>query len=50
LNVENMVENEDGSATMQLDLSAEEVQLLIEHAIQDLLKKAVSLNELRTTS
>ena len=32
--VENLIEHEDGSATLQLDMSPEEVRLLIESAVR----------------
>tara|TARA_B110000503_G_scaffold70715_1_gene109875 strand:- start:6754 stop:6906 length:153 start_codon:yes stop_codon:yes gene_type:complete len=39
--VEEVIENEDGSAQLILDMDSEMLQLLIEHAVTDILTKAV---------
>jgi hypothetical protein len=41
MKVLNVVEQEDGSAIIQVDLSAEETRLLLERAIVDLLKETL---------
>ena len=41
----NVVEQEDGSAIIQVDLSAEETRLLLEKAIVDLLKETLEHSE-----
>jgi hypothetical protein len=38
--VEKIVEHEDGGATITMDLTEEERQMLIEHALLDILTKA----------
>jgi hypothetical protein len=38
--VDKIVEHEDGGATITMDLTEEERQMLIEHALLDLLMKA----------
>jgi hypothetical protein len=40
-NVEEVIENEDGSARLVIDMDNEMLQLLIEHAVTDILTKAV---------
>lgn len=41
VNVLNIDEHEDGSATINLDCTDEEINLLVQYAIMDILKKAV---------
>ena len=43
--VENLIEHEDGSATIQLNMSAEETRLLIETAIRIGLMKGLLMEE-----
>lgn len=43
--VENLIEHEDGSATIQLNMSAEETHLLIETAIRIGLMKGLLMEE-----
>ena len=43
--VENLIEHEDGSATIQLNMSAEETRLLIESAIRIGLMKGLLMEE-----
>jgi len=42
MKVESVTEHEDGSATAIMDLSTEEVRMLIEYAVIDLLKKLIA--------
>ena len=39
--VEEIIENEDGSAQLILDMDSEMTQFLIEHAVKDILTKAI---------
>lgn len=39
--VDDMIENEDGSATLTLDLSSEELQILITYAVNKLLEREI---------
>lgn len=43
--VESLIEHEDGSATLQLDMSAEEVRLLIESAFRIALMRGLKMAE-----
>ena len=43
--VENLIEHEDGSATIQLNMSAEETRLLIETAVRIGLMKGLLMEE-----
>jgi len=39
MKVLNLTEHKDGSATLELELTEEEIKLLVEYAIQQLIKK-----------
>ena len=41
MKVIDVIENEDGSCTLELDLTKEEVKLLINYAIVDILKEQI---------
>ena len=43
--VEEIIENEDGSAQLILDMGSEMTQFLIEHAVKDILIKAMETEE-----
>ena len=43
--VESLIEHEDGSATLQIDMSAEEVRLLIESAFRIALMRGIKMAE-----
>ena len=45
MKVESIIEHEDGSATIQMDMSAEEVGLLIESAFRIALIKGLKMAE-----
>jgi hypothetical protein len=45
MKVLSVVENEDGSANIELDLTKEEAQKFIEYAVVDLLKKHIEATE-----
>jgi len=39
--VEKVIENKDGTATLVIDMDNEVVQMLIEHAVKDILTKYI---------
>ncbi|MFW9871536.1 MAG: hypothetical protein ACFFG0_00330 [Candidatus Thorarchaeota archaeon] len=41
MEVVNIIEREDGSATLELDLTEEEITLLVGYAVIDILKKEI---------
>lgn len=42
MDVIKVIENKDGSATLELELTKDEIRLLVEKAINDLLRDAVN--------
>jgi len=48
MQVADMAEHEDGSATLTFDLSKEETSMLVEYALQQLLRKAALEYEVRS--
>ena len=45
MEVTKITENEDGSATLDLDLTEEEVNIFVEYAVVDILKKHINKME-----
>lgn len=43
--VEKVIENKDGTATLVIDMGNEVVQMLIEHAVKDILTKYIEEND-----
>lgn len=41
MEVTKIIENEDGSATLDLDLTEEEINIFVEYAVVDILKKYI---------
>jgi len=41
MEVINIIENKDGSATLNIEMTEEEQKYLIEYAVQDILKKHI---------
>ena len=41
IDIIDIIDNDDGSATITIDMSKDDVQLLLNHAINDILKKYV---------
>jgi hypothetical protein len=42
MEVTKITENEDGSATLDLDLTKEEIDIFVEYAVVDILKKHIN--------
>ncbi len=49
MKVTGMEEHEDGSATLNFDLSKDETSILVEYALQQLLRKAAEEYDLRSS-